>query len=101
MKKLESEKVSSFYKSAWKQKYGFGLIGFLIGVKVCDLIFYDPIKHDREIQMLEEEFWALNGEPTHLKPEIVQSIVNPNKVRKSWIQIIYGKDQYLTKDQYS
>jgi hypothetical protein len=47
---------------------------------------------------MEDEFWSLNGEPKHLKPEIVQSHEDPTKMRKSWIQIIYGKDTYIPKE---
>jgi len=41
--------------------YIFGFIGFMVGVKLCDLIFYNAKKHEVEIEMMEEEFWKING----------------------------------------
>jgi hypothetical protein len=35
--------------------------GFFIGAKLCDLIFYDPIKLEIVREQMEDEFWALNG----------------------------------------
>ena len=48
--------------------------------------------------MMEDEFWRINGEPKHIKPELVASAVNPAKIRKSWIQVIYDKDRYITRE---
>ena len=48
---------------------------------------------------MEEEFWKINGEPKYLNPELVPSVIKPNTVRKSWIQVIYGKDSFITKEQ--
>jgi hypothetical protein len=33
----------------------------MVGVKLCDLIFYDAKKHEVEIEMMEEEYWKING----------------------------------------
>jgi hypothetical protein len=71
----------------------------MVGVKVCDWVMYDPHKHEVEVEMMEEEFWKINGEPKCIKPELVESVVRPGTLRKSWIQVIYGKDSYVTKEQ--
>jgi hypothetical protein len=52
------------------------------------------------MELTEDEFWKVNGEPKHIKPELVESIINPTKIRKSRIQIVYGKDKYLSKEKY-
>lgn len=71
----------------------------MVGLKVCDWVMYDPRKHEVEQELMEEQFWKINGQPKFLKPELVQSVIDPNKVRKSWIQVVYGKDSYITKEQ--
>ena len=48
---------------------------------------------------MEEEFWKINGEPKYIKPETVQSAIRPGTFRKSWIQVVYGKDSYISKEQ--
>jgi hypothetical protein len=100
MGKPESSKLAQLYKSTVIRSYALGFVGFIIGVKLCDYFFYDIRKHEVEMELMEDEFWKVNGEPKHLKPELVQSIINPTKIRKSWIQIVYGKDKYLSKEQY-
>ena len=44
---------------------------------------------------MEDEFWAHNGEPTEIKPYIVESVKGGQ--RKSWIYIMYEKDQLIKK----
>lgn len=99
MSKIDASKLYGFYKNTVVKSYLFGFVGFIIGVKLCDLVFYDPRKHEVDIELMEDEFWKINGEPKHLKPELVQSVINSTKIRKSWIQIVYGKDKYITKEQ--
>jgi hypothetical protein len=99
MNRIQATRLGQIYKSTVVRSYLLGLVGFVVGVKLCDLVFYDARKHEVEIELMEEEFWKINGEPRHLKPELVQSIINPTKVRKSWIQIVYGKDKYISKEQ--
>jgi hypothetical protein len=38
------DKIRQFYSKQIKRYYLFLFAGFFIGAKVCDLIFYDPIK---------------------------------------------------------
>lgn len=68
-------------------------------MKLCDWVFYDPRKHEVEVELMEEEFWKINGEPKHIKPELVESVINVSKLRKSWIQVVYGKDSYISREQ--
>jgi hypothetical protein len=49
MSEIEPSKVSKLYRSTIMRSYLFGFIGFMIGVKVCDLIFYDPHKHEVDV----------------------------------------------------
>lgn len=99
MTQVDPSRLSKVYRSTIARSYLFGFLGFMVGMKVCDLIMYDPKKHEMEVELMEEEFWRINGEPKYLKPEVVQSVTNPNKFRKSWIQVVYGKDSYITKEQ--
>ena len=94
-----TSRLASLYRSTIVKSYGLGFIGFIIGMKLCDWVMYDGRKHEVEMELMEEEFWRINGEPRHLKPELVESVVQPGKVRKSWIQVVYGKDSYITKEQ--
>lgn len=44
---------------------------------------------------MEDEFWAHNGEPKIIEPYIVESVKGGK--RKSWIYIMYEKDQLIKK----
>lgn len=92
-------RLSKLYRSTILKSYFFGFVGFIIGLKVCDWAMYDARKHEVEIEMLEEEFWMINGVPKYIKPQLLESVVHPGKVRQSWIQVVYGKDSYVTKEQ--
>jgi hypothetical protein len=48
---------------------------------------------------MEDEFWALHGEPTEIEPYMVPSIKEnkENQLRKSWIYIMYEKDKIIKK----
>lgn len=91
--------MSKLYRNTILRSYLFGFVGFIAGMKLCDWVFYDPKQHDIDIELMEQEFWKINGEPKHIKPDIVASVINPNKLRKSWIQVVYGKDKYISKEQ--
>lgn len=68
MNRISSERLGKIYKSTVLRSYLLGLVGFVIGAKLCDFIFYDARKHEVEIELMEDEFWKINGEPKHLKP---------------------------------
>ncbi len=76
-----------------------GISGFLLGVKLCDVIFFRPEKYELLRESMEDEYWRINGEPTEIEPELVACIANPLKLRKSWIQIRFGKDNYIRKPE--
>jgi len=42
------------YKSVFIKSYIFGCAGFIIGLKLCDLIFYDPQKHLLTAEIMED-----------------------------------------------
>lgn len=52
MSEIEPSKVSKLYRSTIFRSYLFGFIGFMIGVKLCDLIFYDPHKHEVDVELM-------------------------------------------------
>ena len=95
---MSANRWRRLYASTLFRNYAVGAAGFFVGVKLCDAIFYDQRKHEVEVELMEEEFWRINGEPKHIKPELVESVVYPSTVRKSWIQVIYDKDKYITKE---
>jgi hypothetical protein len=39
------DKIKTFYSQSLKRYYLVMFAGFFIGMKLCDLVFYDPIKN--------------------------------------------------------
>lgn len=77
----------------------FSIVGFLLGVKLCDLIFYDANKYLLIAELEEEKFWNTFGEPKYLKPEYVESLKPEanGEMRKTYIKINLEKDSYMPK----
>ena len=96
---LNTSNISKMYRSTILKSYLVGFVGFMIGVKLCDLVMYDAHQHDVEIELMEEEYWKINGQPKYLKPQTVESVIKPGTFRQSYIQVVYGKDSYVTKEQ--
>ena len=40
-----NQKVRELYKNQTMKMYASGILGMFLGFKICDLIFYDPMKH--------------------------------------------------------
>lgn len=71
MQKLSIEKlhrIRNIYKNDRFGFYGLGVLSFIAGVKLCDLIFYDEQKLLRAREEIEENYWKTYGEPKHLQP---------------------------------
>lgn len=49
MSEVDPSKISKLYRSTLFKSYIFGFVGFMIGVKICDWLMYDPHKHEVEI----------------------------------------------------
>ena len=64
----EFSKMSNLYRKTLYKSYFAGFLGFLVGVKICDWMMYDPHKHDVAMEEIEEEFWKIHGEPRYLTP---------------------------------
>lgn len=75
--------------------------GFYVGVKAVDLIIYDENKYIVQREQLEDEFWAVNGEPKEIKPYLVPSHIpgQEGQMRKSWIYIMFEKDMLVKKKE--
>lgn len=52
MNRIQATRLGQLYKSTVARSYLLGFIGFVVGVKVCDLLFYDPRKHEVEIELM-------------------------------------------------
>ena len=86
-----------WYRRSLKHFYIAGTLGFIVGLKMADWAFYRPEEYEDISEKMEEDYWKTWGEPTELKPELVESKVTPNTLRKSWIQVVYGKDNVVPK----
>lgn len=98
-KEISYEQADAFVKKTFIKHRLIGLVGFLIGLKLSGLIFFDAKQYDVIREDLEQDYWKEFGEPKHFEPDIIPC-VSPNRVGqncKSWIQIKYGKDKYLRK----
>lgn len=42
---MSMNKWRQLYSSTLFRSYAVGTFGFLVGVKLCDAVFYDPQKH--------------------------------------------------------
>jgi hypothetical protein len=49
MSEIQPSKVSKLYRSTIFRSYLLGFVGFIVGMKVCDWIFYDPRKHEVDV----------------------------------------------------
>jgi hypothetical protein len=54
MDRNTATRLGKLYKSTVIRSYLLGFVGFIVGVKFCDLVFYDSRKHEVEIELMEE-----------------------------------------------
>ena len=45
MNSSQATRLGQLYKSTVLRSYFLGFIGFIVGVKACDAVFYDARKH--------------------------------------------------------
>lgn len=55
------ERLAQIYKSDGTFFYLYGGIAAFVGVKLCDMIFYDENKLLRVREQMEEEYWQKHG----------------------------------------
>lgn len=96
---LSQEFLRSFYARTLVKFNIAGIAGFVLGLKLCDLLIYRERKYELLRESIEDEYWRAHGEPTELEPDVVPCVDNPTKLRKSWIQIKYGKDRYIKRKE--
>jgi hypothetical protein len=99
MSNVGSATVAKFLNRSLVQMHVTGAIGFYIGLKICDYVFYKDSKYDLIREEMEDEYWKEHGAPQILKPYIVESC-DPDKegvTRESWITILYEKDKWVPK----
>lgn len=77
--------------------YALSVVGVLAGIKFCDFLYYDEKKLLAVREQMEEDYWKEHGQPKHLKPELVQSLLRPGEMRNTWIKITMGKDKYISR----
>lgn len=53
MSEVEQSKLARLYRSTLGKSYVFGFLGFMVGVKLCDWLMYDPKKHEVEKELME------------------------------------------------
>eukprot|EP01017_Pseudomicrothorax_dubius_P007680 TRINITY_DN12412_c0_g1_i1.p1 TRINITY_DN12412_c0_g1~~TRINITY_DN12412_c0_g1_i1.p1 ORF type:complete len:107 (+),score=16.50 TRINITY_DN12412_c0_g1_i1:64-384(+) len=94
---LGSGLLGKIASSSFTKLHLSAFAGFFLGVKTCDLIFFDDKKYMVLRENMEDEFWAKYGEPTELQPYVVDSTKNEAEKRKSWIHIMYEKDKRIKK----
>ena len=51
---MSMNKWRQLYSNTLIRSYAMGTISFLVGVKLCDYVFYDPLHNQREVEMMEE-----------------------------------------------
>lgn len=61
MSKGIEEKIHQLYKADKVRFFGLGALGFFLGMKLCDYLFYDEKKHIMMREKLEDEFWKKHG----------------------------------------
>lgn len=54
MSQVDPSRLSKLYRSTLLKSYLFGFVGFMVGLKVCDWVMYDPRKHEVEQELMEE-----------------------------------------------
>lgn len=71
------DKIHKLYRRDNLYFYTLGALGFMVGFKICDWMFYDEKKYLKIRESMEEEYWKIHGEPKHVKPDIVESLLRP------------------------
>jgi hypothetical protein len=80
-KQALNKRLKNLYSKALKNYYITAFVGFMIGSKLCDIVFYDPTRLEVIREEMEDEFWKANGKPKVIKPQIVPSFADPSKTR--------------------
>lgn len=70
-------RVSNLIRSDNFYFFLLGGLGFFFGTKACDFLFYNERKYLIIRESMEEEYWKVNGEPKHIKPDLVESFLHP------------------------
>lgn len=52
MSQFDPSKLSKVYRSTILRSYAFGFVGFIIGMKLCDWVMYDPKKHEIDVELM-------------------------------------------------
>ncbi|CAK57606.1 unnamed protein product (macronuclear) [Paramecium tetraurelia] len=87
--------IRKFQNETLIKNHVLSFVGFMAGLKLCDYLLFDDKSFQELKEDMEDEFWAHNGEPTQIQPYIVDSVKGGK--RKSWIYIMYEKDQLIKK----
>ena len=98
-KEISYDHADAFVRKAFIRHRLIGLAGFILGLKLSGLIFFDPGHYEVIREDLEQDYWREYGEPKHFEPDVIPCI-SPSRAGqdcRSWIQIKYGKDKYLRK----
>ena len=53
MCQVDQSRMARLYRSTLGKSYIFGFLGFMVGVKLCDLLMYNPQKHEIEKELME------------------------------------------------
>ena len=46
MPEIDPSRIKQLYRSTLFRSYTLGFLGFILGIKICDLLMYDPKKHE-------------------------------------------------------
>ncbi len=66
MNYISPSSVRKFLNRSLLKMYVGATTGFLLGLKLCDKIFYDPQKYEIIKEEMEEEFWKIHGKSLRL-----------------------------------
>lgn len=96
---LSKSAITNFMRRTKLKTHAMGLGGFLIGMKLADLVFYDHQSLELLREDMEDEFWTKNGKPKFITPHQVPSFRpgNEGKMRDSFIAIVLDKDNRVSK----
>lgn len=61
MNYLSASSVRKFLNRSLFKMYAGATAGFLLGLKLCDQIFYEPTKYELLKEEMEDEFWSIHG----------------------------------------
>lgn len=96
---VSPKKIDSFVKRINVTHKVLATVGFLFGLRLCDVFLYDEQDYLEVREQQEAAYWAHHGRPKNITPDLLpcQSRFKQGELCETWIAIKFEKDKYIRK----